>query len=95
MIEGYKLTVSFAGADVSALPPAYSDLIDSIAAQGSYPWLFSMYPSIVFEEACKNGAQQYMLKRTTANDVIKTSMQHGKQQNKLTYLTLSRGCLLL
>jgi len=30
-----------------------------------------MYPSIVFEEACKNGAQQYMLKRTTANDVIK------------------------
>ena len=70
-IEGYKLTVSFAGADVSALPPAYSDLIDSIAAQGSYPWLFSMYPSIVFEEACKNGAQQYMLKRTTANDVIK------------------------
>jgi ABC-type glycerol-3-phosphate transport system substrate-binding protein len=70
-IEGYKLTVSFAGADVSALPPAYSDLIDSIAAQGSYPWLFSMYPSVVFEEACKNGAQQYMLKRTTANDVIK------------------------
>lgn len=69
-IEGYRLTLSFAGADVSALPPAFSDLIDGISKNGSYPWLFSMYPTVVFEDACKNGAQQYMLKRTTADKVI-------------------------
>jgi raffinose/stachyose/melibiose transport system substrate-binding protein len=69
-IEGYRLTLSFTGADVSALPPAFTDLISGVSAQGSYPWLFSMYPSIVFEDACKNGAQQYMLKKITADKVI-------------------------
>lgn len=69
-IEGYRLTLSFAGADVSALPPAFTDLISGVSAQGSYPWLFSMYPTIVFEDACKNGAQQYMLKKITADKVI-------------------------
>lgn len=70
-IEGYKLTVSFAGADVSSLPPAYTELLSSVDANGSYPWLFSLYPTVVFEDACKNGAQQYMLKRTTSNEVLK------------------------
>jgi raffinose/stachyose/melibiose transport system substrate-binding protein len=69
-IEGYRLTLSFAGADVSALPPAFTDLIKGVSAQGSYPWLFSMYPTIVFEDACKNGAQQYMLKKITSDKVI-------------------------
>ncbi len=69
-IEGYRLTLSFSGADVSALPPAFTDLINGVNAQGSYPWLFSMYPTIVFEDACKNGAQQYMLKKITSDKVI-------------------------
>lgn len=81
-IEGYRLTLSFAGADVSALHPAFSDLVNGISANGSYPWLFSMYPTVVFEDACKNGAQQYMLKRTTADKVISNIDAMWKSSSK-------------
>ena len=42
----------------------------SVAAKGSYPWAFSQYPSQVFESACKNGAQQFMMGAKSAEAVI-------------------------
>ena len=29
-----------------------------------------MYPTVVFEDACKNGAQAYVFKKKSAEDVI-------------------------
>lgn len=69
-IEQYKLTLSFKGADMSALGGPYNDMSASVSAKGSMPWMFSMYPTVVFEDACKNGAQQYMMKKKTADKVI-------------------------
>ena len=69
-VENYKLTLSFKGADVSSLGGPYDDMMASVGEKGSLPWLFSQYPTVVFEDACKNGAQQYMLKSKTASQVI-------------------------
>lgn len=70
-VDEYKLTLSFKGADVSALGGPYDDMMSSVAERGSLPWLFSQYPSVVFENACKDGAQQYMNKVKSADKVIK------------------------
>lgn len=69
-VQEYKLTHSFIGGQFSALGVPYDDLMNSVAKKGSYPWAFSQYPSEVFEDACKNGAQQYMMHRLSAHDVI-------------------------
>ncbi len=71
-VSEYKLTNSFKGGDFSSLGAPYADLMNSVAARGSYPWAFSQYPSAVFEDACKNGAQQYMMQKKSAADVIKS-----------------------
>jgi raffinose/stachyose/melibiose transport system substrate-binding protein len=71
-VSEYKLTNSFKGGDFSSLGGPFSDLMKSVAEKGSLPWTFSQYPSEVFEDACKNGAQQYMMKARSADDVIKT-----------------------
>ena len=42
----------------------------TVEAKEPMQWAFSQYPSDVFEDACKNGAQQYMLHKRTAEDVI-------------------------
>ncbi|ULQ60831.1 extracellular solute-binding protein [Brucepastera parasyntrophica] len=70
-IEDYKLVPAFADADLSSMQQPFQDLLAMVALKGSYPWAFSSYPTVVFEDACKNGAQQYMFKRMSAQDVIK------------------------
>jgi len=69
-VSEYKLTHSFRGGDFSTLGTPYDDLMKSVAEKGSNPWAFSQYPSEVFEDACKNGAQQYIMQKKTAKDVI-------------------------
>ena len=69
-VSEYKLTNSFKGGDFSSLGVPYDDLMKSVAAKGANPWAFSQYPTQVFEDACKNGAQQYMMKTRSAEDVI-------------------------
>jgi raffinose/stachyose/melibiose transport system substrate-binding protein len=69
-VEDYKLTLSFKGADVSKLGGPFVDLMKSVNQNGAYPWAFASYPTAVFEDACKNGAQQYMFNKKTAEAVI-------------------------
>ena len=69
-MDEYKLIPPFKGVDVSAFGGPYVDLMASVEAKGSMPWAFSQYPTDVFEDACKNGAQQYMMQKREANSVI-------------------------
>lgn len=66
----YKLTSDFKGADMSALQLPFVQLMSTVGKNGTYPWAFSMYPTAVFEDACKNGAQAYVFKKKAADDVI-------------------------
>jgi raffinose/stachyose/melibiose transport system substrate-binding protein len=68
--EDYKLTLSFKGADLSALKPPFVQLMSTVGKNGAYPWAFSMYPTAVFEDAVKNGAQAYVFKKKSAEQVI-------------------------
>jgi raffinose/stachyose/melibiose transport system substrate-binding protein len=69
-VEDYKLTLSFKGADVSKLGGPFVDLMAGVGKNGAYPWAFASYPTAVFEDACKNGAQQYVFNKKTAEAVI-------------------------
>jgi raffinose/stachyose/melibiose transport system substrate-binding protein len=69
-VEDYKLTSTFKGTDVSKLGVPFVDLMSNVAKNGAYPWAFAAYPTSVFEDACKNGAQQYVFKKKTADAVI-------------------------
>ena len=69
-VEDYKLTLSFKGADVSKLGGPFVDLMAGVNKNGAYPWAFASYPTAVFEDACKNGAQQYIFNKKTAEAVI-------------------------
>jgi len=69
-VEDYKLTLSFKGADVSKLGGPFVDLMGGVEKNGAYPWTFASYPTAVFEDACKNGAQQYVFNKKTAEAVI-------------------------
>ncbi|MHB0896669.1 MAG: ABC transporter substrate-binding protein [Spirochaetales bacterium] len=69
-VEDYKLTLSFKGADVSKLGTPFVDLMGNVGKNGAYPWAFASYPTAVFEDACKNGAQQYVFNKKTAEAVI-------------------------
>ena len=66
----YKLTLSFKGADLSALKAPFVELMSTVGKVGAYPWAFSMYPTAVFEDAVKNGAQAYVFKKKSAEAVI-------------------------
>lgn len=70
-IEDYKLVPAFKGADLSSMKQPFQDLLSSVDKNGAYPWAFSSYPTTAFEDGCKNGAQQYMFKKVTADAVIK------------------------
>lgn len=70
-VSEYKLTNSFKGGDFSSLGVPYAELMSSVAMRGANPWAFSQYPSAVFEDGCKRGAQQYMMQKKTAADLIK------------------------
>jgi len=65
-----KLTSDFKGADLSALQSPFRELMSTVAKSGAYPWAFSMYPTAAFEDGAKNGAQGYVFKKKTAEDVI-------------------------
>jgi len=80
-INDYKLTCSFKDADMSALGGPYVDL-SSASAKGAMPWMFAQYPSVVFEDACKNGAQQFMMKAKSAEDVISNIDNQWKEASK-------------
>lgn len=69
-IEDYKLVPAFKGANLSSMKQPFQDLLASVSAAGAYPWAFSSYPTTAFEDGCKNGAQQYMFKKVTADQVI-------------------------
>jgi raffinose/stachyose/melibiose transport system substrate-binding protein len=69
-IKDYKLTSTFKGADVSELGAPFADLMTAVGKNGAYPWAFSMYPTVVFEDAVKNGAQQYMFLKKDDKAVI-------------------------
>lgn len=70
-VATYKLIPPFKGVEVSTFGGPYVELMDGVEKKGSMPWAFSQYPSDVFEDACKNGAQQYMMHKRSAADVIK------------------------
>jgi raffinose/stachyose/melibiose transport system substrate-binding protein len=65
-----KLTSDFKGADMSALQAPFGQLMSTVAKNGAFPWAFSMYPTAAFEDAAKNGAQAYVFKKKTAEDVV-------------------------
>jgi raffinose/stachyose/melibiose transport system substrate-binding protein len=68
--EKCKLTSTFKGADVSGMKQPFIDLMTHVNENGAYPWEFAMYPSSVFEDAAKNGAQEYFFGKKTAEQVV-------------------------
>ncbi len=71
-IEDYKLVPAFKGANLSSMKQPFQDLLASVSANGAYPWAFASYPTTAFEDGCKNGAQQYMFKKVTGDQVIES-----------------------
>lgn len=71
-VEKCKLVPTFKGADVKSMDATFQDLVQYLNSGKTNPWAFSMYPVAVFEDACKNGAQEYMFGRKTADQVIQT-----------------------
>ncbi len=69
-VEDYKLVPAFKGADLTSMKQPFQDLLASVSKSGAYPWAFSSYPTTAFEDGCKNGAQQYMFKKVSADQVI-------------------------
>ena len=48
----------------------FQDLVRYMNEGKTNPWAFAMYPVAAFEDACKNGAQEYIFGLKNANDVI-------------------------
>lgn len=66
----YKLIPPFRGVNVSSFGGPYVDLMSSVETKGSSIWVFSQYPTEVFENACKVGGLAYMLGRMDGSEVI-------------------------
>lgn len=69
-VERCKLVPTFKGADVSTMDAPFQDLVRYMNEGKTNPWAFAMYPVAAFEDACKNGAQEYIFGLKNANDVI-------------------------
>lgn len=69
-VEECKLVPTFKGASVKSMDVPFQDLVSYLNSGKTNPWAFSMYPVAVFEDACKNGAQEYMFGRKSADQVI-------------------------
>lgn len=69
-VEKAKLVPTFKGADVSSMDRPFQDLVGYMDTGLTNPWAFSMYPVAVFEDACKNGAQEYIFDLKSAADVV-------------------------
>jgi raffinose/stachyose/melibiose transport system substrate-binding protein len=65
-----QLTSTVKGADVKSMPVPFQELMASVNKAGSYPWVFSMMPSPTWEQAIKNGAQGYVLGKSTPADIV-------------------------
>ena len=79
-VEDCKLVPTFKGADVSGMEPPFQDLVRYMNEGKTNPWAFSMYPVAVFEDACKTGAQEYMLGLRDADGVIEFIDQTWKRE---------------
>jgi raffinose/stachyose/melibiose transport system substrate-binding protein len=77
-----KLTSDFKGADMSALPAPFGQLMANVGKNGAYPWAFSMYPTNAFEDGAKNGAQAYVFKKKDADTVIADIDRMWKEARK-------------
>ena len=69
-VEDCKLVPTFKGADASKMEAPFQDMVGYMNKGQTNPWAFSMYPMAVFEEACKIGAQEYMLGLRNRDGVI-------------------------
>jgi raffinose/stachyose/melibiose transport system substrate-binding protein len=65
-----QLASTFKGADVSAMPKPFQELMASVNKRGCYPWVFYMMPTATFEQAIKNGAQGYMLGKAQPANIV-------------------------
>lgn len=79
-VEDCKLVPTFKGADASGMEAPFQDLVRYMNEGKTNPWAFSMYPVAVFEEACKTGAQEYMLGLRDADGVIEYIDQTWKRE---------------
>jgi raffinose/stachyose/melibiose transport system substrate-binding protein len=78
-VEKCKLVPTFKGADIKSMDQPFQDLVSYMDKDQTNPWAFSMYPVSVFEDACKNGAQEYMFGRKNAKQVIQYIDQTWKK----------------
>ncbi|NLG84529.1 MAG: extracellular solute-binding protein [Firmicutes bacterium] len=69
-VERCKLVPTFKGADVKSMDQPFQDLVYYLNSGRTNPWAFAMYPVAVWEDATKNGAQEYLLGRKTPEQVI-------------------------
>lgn len=69
-VEKCKLVPTFKGADVSSMQQPFQDLLYYVSKGESNPWAFSMYPVAAYEDATKNGAQEYMFGVKSADQVV-------------------------
>jgi raffinose/stachyose/melibiose transport system substrate-binding protein len=79
-VEQCKLVPTFKGADVKAMQQPFRDLVSYLNGGKTNPWAFSMYPVNVFEDACKNGAQEYMFGKKNSDQVIRYIDQTWKKE---------------
>lgn len=69
-VDKCKLVPTFKGADVKSMDAPFQDLVSYLNSGKTNPWAFSMYPTPAFEDACKNGAQEYIFGRKNAQQVV-------------------------
>ncbi|HYH03616.1 MAG TPA: extracellular solute-binding protein [Bacillota bacterium] len=81
-VEKCKLVPTFKGANVKSMQQPFQDLVSYLESGKTNPWAFSMYPVNVFEDACKNGAQEYMFGKKNATQVISYIDQTWKKESR-------------
>jgi raffinose/stachyose/melibiose transport system substrate-binding protein len=69
-VEKCKLVPTFKGANVKSMDAPFQDLVAYLNSGKTNPWAFSMYPVAAFEDATKNGAQEYIFGRKNAQQVV-------------------------
>lgn len=69
-VEKCQLVPTFKGADVSTMSGPFKDLVSYLNTGSTNPWAFSMYPVAVFEDATKNGAQEYIFGQKNPQQII-------------------------
>ncbi len=69
-VEKCKLVPTFKGVDVKSMDAPFQDLVSYLNSGNTNPWAFAMYPVAAFEDATKNGAQEYVFGRKNAEQVV-------------------------